>query len=114
MSQGPGPTTAPTEKAKNFTGTWKRLLGELRPERWRIAAVVVLTIVAVVLNVVAPRVLARATNIIFEGVLGTLLSTRGLPDGLAGDQLAQVLRDGGQDGYADMLSAYDVVVGRSH
>ena len=112
MSQGPGPTTAPTEKAKNFTGTWKRLLGELRPERWRIAAVVVLTIVAVVLNVVAPKVLARATNIIFEGVLGTLLSTRGLPDGLAGDQLAQALRAGGQDGYADMLSAYDIVVGR--
>ena len=114
MSQGPGPgpTTAPTEKAKNFTGTWRRLLGELRPERWRIVIVVVLTIVAVVLNVVAPKVLARATNIIFEGVLGTLLGTRGLPDGLAGDQLAQALRAGGQDGYADMLSAYDIVVGR--
>ena len=114
MSQGPGPgpTTAPTEKAKNFTGTWKRLLGELRPERWRIVIVVILTIVAVVLNVVAPKVLARATNIIFEGVLGTLLGTRGLPDGLAGDQLAQALRAGGQDGYAEMLSAYDVVVGR--
>ena len=114
MSQGPGPgpTTAPTKKAKNFTGTWKRLLGELRPERWRIVIVVILTIVAVVLNVVAPKVLARATNIIFEGVLGTLLGTRGLPDGLAGDQLAQALRAGGQDGYAEMLSAYDVVVGR--
>ena len=112
MSQGPGPAAAPTEKAKNFTGTWRRLLRELSPERWRIAAVVTLTAVAVVLNVVAPRVLARATNIIFEGVLGTLLGARGLPDGLAGDQLAQVLRDGGQDGYADMLSAYDVVVGR--
>ena len=114
MSQGPGPgpTTAPTEKAKNFTGTWKRLLGELRPERWRIVIVVILTIVAVVLNVVAPKVLARATNIIFEGVLGTLLGTRGLPDGLAGDQLAQALRASGQDGYADMLSAYDIVVGR--
>ena len=114
MSQGPGPgpTTAPTEKAKNFTGTWRRLLGELSPERWRIVIVVVLTIVAVVLNVVAPKVLARATNIIFEGVLGTLLGTRGLPDGLAGDQLAQALRASGQDGYADMLSAYDIVVGR--
>ncbi|MBE6482381.1 MAG: ABC transporter ATP-binding protein [Actinomyces ruminicola] len=112
MSHGPGPRRAPNQKAKNFRGTWRRLLHELRPERLRIGAVIVLTAAAVVLNVAAPKVIARATNVIFEGVLGKLLANFGLPDGLSGDELAQVLRSAGQDTYADMLSAYDVVVGQ--
>ena len=67
MSPGPGPRGgAPTEKARNFTGTWRRLIAELRPERGRIALVVTLTVVAVVLSVAAPKILARATNILFE------------------------------------------------
>ncbi|MBW3068187.1 multidrug ABC transporter ATP-binding protein [Actinomyces sp. 432] len=112
MSHGPGPRRAPNQKAKDFRGTWKRLLRELRPERVRITTVMVLTTAAVVLNVAAPKVMARATNVIFAGVLGKLLESFGLPHGLSGDQLEQVLRAAGQDTYADMLSAYDVVVGQ--
>lgn len=111
MSHGPGPR-GPQEKARNFKGTMRRLLGELRPERWRIAVVGVLTSIAVVLNVIAPRVLAHATNLIFEGVLGKLLASFGLPDGLSGDALASALRAAGQGTYADMLSAYKVTVGQ--
>ncbi|WP_136313658.1 ABC transporter ATP-binding protein [Actinomyces procaprae] len=112
MSHGPGPRRAPNQKAQNFRGTWRRLLRELRPERVRIGAVVTLTTAAVVLNVAAPKVMARATNVIFEGVLGKMLGGFGLPEGLSGAQLEQVLRAAGQDTYADMLSAYDVVVGQ--
>ena len=78
MSHGPGPGrggNAPGTKAKNFRGTWRRLLGELRPERWRISVVVVLTTVAVVLNVIAPRVLGHATNIVYEGVSGLVVDS---------------------------------------
>ena len=113
MSPGPGPRGgAPTEKARNFTGTWRRLIAELRPERGRIALVVTLTVVAVVLSVAAPKILARATNILFEGVMGSALARAGVPEGTTGDQLARMLRAGGRDDYADMVSAYDVVVGR--
>ena len=113
MSPGPGPRGgAPTEKARNFTGTWRRLIAELRPERGRIALVVTLTVVAVVLSVAAPKILARATNILFEGVMGSMLARAGVPEGTTGDQLARMLRAGGRDDYADMVSAYDVVVGR--
>ena len=113
MSPGPGPRGgAPTEKARNFTGTWRRLIAELRPEMRRIALVVTLTVVAVVLSVAAPKILARATNILFEGVMGSALARAGVPEGTTGDQLARMLRAGGRDDYADMVSAYDVVVGR--
>ena len=65
MSQGPGPHQgAPTVKAKDARGAWRRLIRELRPERPRIIAVVVMTTASVLLNVLAPRVLGRATNII--------------------------------------------------
>ncbi|EEH66851.1 ABC transporter, ATP-binding protein [Actinomyces urogenitalis DSM 15434] len=99
-------------KARNFSATWKRLIHELRPERWRIGLVIALTAVSVVLNVLAPKVLARATNLIFEGVIGTLLGHLGLPAGMSGDQLVAALRAAGQDTYVSMLSAYDVVVGQ--
>ena len=113
MSSGPGLRGgAPTERARNFTGTWRRLISELRPERWRIALVIALTVVAVVLSVAAPKILARATNILFEGVMGSMLARAGVPEGTTGDQLARMLRAGGRDDYADMVSAYDVVVGR--
>ena len=113
MSPGPGPRGgAPTEKARNFTGTWRRLIAELHPEMRRIALVVTLTVVAVVLSVAAPKILARATNILFEGVMGSMLARAGVPEGTTGDRLARMLRAGGRDDYADMVSAYDVVVGR--
>ncbi|WP_195393182.1 ABC transporter transmembrane domain-containing protein [Actinomyces urogenitalis] len=113
MSAGPGPRTlAPGMKVRNFSATWKRLIHELRPERWRIGLVIALTAVSVVLNVLAPKVLARATNLIFEGVIGTLLGHLGLPAGMSGDQLVAALRAAGQDTYVSMLSAYDVVVGQ--
>ena len=114
MSHGPGPArggNAPGTKAKNFRGTWRRLLGELRPERARVVLVVLLTAVAVVLNVIAPRVLGHATNIVYEGVLGVMLARLGLPDGMAGDQLTQTLRAAGHGTYADMVGSVDVVVG---
>ena len=103
---------APTERARNFTGTWRRLISELRPEMRRIALVVALTVIAVVLSVAAPKILARATNILFEGVMGSMLARAGVPEGTTGDRLARMLRAGGRDDYADMVSAYDVVVGR--
>ena len=113
MSHGPGPgPRGPQQKAADFSGTWKRLLGELRPERARIILVVGLTTIAVVLNVVAPKILAHAMNILFEGIIGTVLGNAGLPAGLGGEALAQALNAAGMGEYAQMVSAYDVVVGQ--
>ena len=112
MSQGPGPQgVAPTVRAKDARGTWARLLRELRVESVRLGAVLLLTVTSVFLNVLAPRVLGRATNIIYEGVLGTLLAHDGLPAGTTGDELVSLLHQRGWDTYAAMVGSMDVTVG---
>lgn len=102
----------PTERAKDFKATWRRLLGVLAPERARLGLIVVLTVAAVVLQVAAPKVLARATDIIFAGVISDRLEAGGVPAGMSGDRLEQLLRAQGGGAYADMVSAYKVVVGQ--
>jgi ATP-binding cassette, subfamily B, multidrug efflux pump len=61
----------PVEKSANFNDSAKRLVRRLRPERTRIVSVIVLAIVATAMSVIGPRVLGRATNIVFEGIRGT-------------------------------------------
>jgi ATP-binding cassette, subfamily B, multidrug efflux pump len=58
----------PVEKSANFNASAKRLVRRLRPEQARIVAVIVLAIVATAMSVIGPRILGRATNIVFEGL----------------------------------------------
>lgn len=111
MSRGPGPK-APNQKAKNFGPTMRRLIGTLRPERGLISLALLLTTISVVLNVIGPKILARATNVIFGGVMGKLLAANGVPTGMSGEQLAQALRAAGETSYADMVTQYGVVSGQ--
>jgi ATP-binding cassette subfamily B protein len=75
MRRGPGgmgPHGAmgmPVEKAKSFGPSAKRLIGRLLPERAAVLVVLVLGIIAVVLNVLGPKILGDATNIIVDGVI---------------------------------------------
>jgi ATP-binding cassette subfamily B protein len=96
----------PPEKSKNFGRSFGRLLGRLRPERWRIAAVVALCAISVVLQVVGPKVLGNATNIIFAGVIG-----QNLPAGMTQAQVEALLRARGQTQFADMLHGMTVIPG---
>ncbi|MFI5936311.1 ABC transporter ATP-binding protein [Actinoplanes sp. NPDC051494] len=59
----------PAEKLQDFKGSTKRLLGMLRPQRLLIAAVLTLGIASVALSVTGPRLLGKATDVIFEGYL---------------------------------------------
>ncbi|WP_308190868.1 ABC transporter ATP-binding protein [Arthrobacter hankyongi] len=96
----------PAKKAKQFWPSAKRLLGLLRPERAGIIVVLAMVLVAVVLNVVAPRVLGRAMDVIFSGVIG-----RDMPAGMTQEQVIAGLRAQGQDQFADMLSGMTLVPG---
>ena len=58
------------------------------------------------LAVAAPKVLGQATNVIFEGVVSTML-----PAGTTKAQAIEALRARGMDDFATMLSAMDVVPG---
>jgi ATP-binding cassette subfamily B multidrug efflux pump len=97
----------PTAKAKDFKGSFRRLVGLLRPERPLIILVIVLGVIGVTFGIVGPRILGNATNMVFEGVVGRLM-----PAGVSKDQAVAGLRARGQDNLADMLAAMNVVPGQ--
>jgi ATP-binding cassette subfamily B protein len=97
----------PPAKAKDFSGTLRRLLGRLRPERGLIVAVIALAVVSVTFAVVGPKILGEATNIIFEGAISSQL-----PAGTTQAQVEAGLRAAGQDQLADMLSGMTVTPGQ--
>src|SRR4051812_22259655 len=96
----------PPEKSKNFGASFRRLLGRLRPEAPRIAVVLVLAVGSVAFAVLGPKILGEATNIIFEGFIGSQL-----PAGATQAQVEAGLRASGQGQLADMLSGMTVVPG---
>ena len=73
----------PVEKSLNFLPSAKRLLGRLRPDLMAMILVLALGIIAVALNVVGPKILGNATNLIFAGVLNG--------EGIDFDQLKVIL-----------------------
>ena len=58
----------PAEKSKDFGGSSRRLLSQLRPERFGAIMGVVLALGSVTLSVLGPRILGHGTDIIFKGL----------------------------------------------
>jgi ATP-binding cassette subfamily B protein len=92
-------------KADNFKESFGRMIGLLRPYRVALVLVTVLGSAGVVLTVLAPRILGRATDAVFTGFL-----SRQLPDGVTQDQAVAALRADGQDRMAAMIDAVDGLV----
>ncbi|MFC7431140.1 MULTISPECIES: ABC transporter ATP-binding protein [unclassified Agrococcus] len=91
---------APPGKAKALLPTLKRLLGMLAPFKALLAVVFVVGTAGIALNVVAPRVLAEATNLIVQGLV-----QQQLPAGATQEQIVEGLRDQGQDDFANIVAA---------
>jgi len=107
---GRGPMAAmgmPAAKAMSFGPSMKRLLGRLSPERGMLVGVVLLAITAVGLSVSGPKLLGRATDIIFAGILG-----RQLPAGLTTAEAADAARAAGHANVADIITSNHVIPGR--
>ncbi|MBD1543759.1 ABC transporter ATP-binding protein [Arthrobacter sp. IA7] len=96
----------PAKKAQHFWPSAKRLMGLLKPEAAGIYVVVGMVIISVILNVIAPKVLGQAMDVIFGGVVG-----KQLPAGVSKDQFVEGLRSQGQDNFADMVSRMELVPG---
>ena len=97
----------PTEKAKDFKGSLRRLAGYLKPHKNQVAAVMVMALISVGLSIVGPKILGRATNLLFEGVIG-----KQLPPGLTKESIIAMLKAVGKDRMADMVSGMNIVPGR--
>ncbi|MGZ4428840.1 MAG: ABC transporter ATP-binding protein [Nocardioidaceae bacterium] len=106
VQAGPGPGRGPFgggmvgQKSMNFGPSARRLAARLRPERGKAIAVVALAVVAVSLTSLGPRILGRATDLIFSGAIGGRF-----PAGLTKAQAVAAVRARGQGRFADMLAS---------
>ena len=96
----------PPGRAEAFWPSFKRMVGLLGAYRVSLVVVALAAVGTVVLAVAAPKVLGQATNVIFEGVVSTML-----PAGTTKAQAVEALRARGMDDFAAMLSAMDVIPG---
>jgi ATP-binding cassette, subfamily B, multidrug efflux pump len=95
------------EKSLNFFPSLRRLLGHLAPERLILSLSVLLAITGVVMNVLGPKILGMATDVIFTGVLG-----KDLPSGATKEQVVAELRAQGNDKFAEMVERLNVIPGQ--
>ncbi len=73
---GPGGFAMPGEKAKDFRGSFRRLLGELRASLRPLLAIVVLAVLSTSFSVAGPKILGKAITTLFEGIMA---KARGIP-----------------------------------
>jgi len=109
MGRGPGMFGMggpPPAKSKDFRGSFRRLIAQLRPEATRIAAVIVFAIGSVLFAVLGPKILGEAINIVFEGVFA-----QQLPAGVTPAQAIAGLRARGDNQLADMLAGMHLTPG---
>lgn len=108
--RGGGPPWAgagqPVEKASHFGPSTRRLLGLLVPERLGVIAVLMLGVISVALNVIGPRILGEATDVIFAGIIG-----KQLPTGETAARAAAAARAAGNDTTATLILSQHVVPG---
>jgi ATP-binding cassette subfamily B protein len=97
----------PVQKSMDFKNSGKRLLARMRPERATIAAVLTLTAAGVTCAVLGPKILGRATDLIFAGVIG-----KQLPKGLTKAQAVAGLRHQGHGNVADIVQATHATPGQ--
>ena len=90
-------------KAKNFKGSGRRLLQLLRPERAAILVVAAVCAASVAFNVTGPRLIGRATTLIFEGAVSATL-----PAGLSRGQAVELMKAQGRLQVAKMISGMQV------
>ncbi|MFI2199881.1 ABC transporter ATP-binding protein [Streptomyces sp. NPDC020192] len=97
----------PDQRSMDFKGSGKRLIGQFRPERLTIYGLLVCVVVSVGLNVVGPKILGKATDLVFAGIIG-----RQMPAGTTKEQVLDRMRAHGQGSVADMLKSTDFTPGK--
>ncbi|HBO54719.1 MAG TPA: multidrug ABC transporter ATP-binding protein, partial [Janibacter terrae] len=95
----------PGERSKNFLPSARRLVGRLRPQRARVLTAISLTVVSVGMSALGPLILARATDHIFAGWIGSKL-----PAGVPLESVVEQLRASGEGRRADMIEAMPYLV----
>jgi ATP-binding cassette subfamily B protein len=96
----------PVERSMDFKGSFKRLIGMMRPDRLLIWVMLAFGTASVALAVTGPRILGHATDLIFAGVIG------GQIKGGSKQQAVDMLRARGQGKIADVVSHISFTPGK--
>jgi ATP-binding cassette subfamily B protein len=96
----------PAQKSKDLRGTVRRLLARLRPERFKFVLALFLGVTSVGFVVSGPEILGRATNVLFNGIVG-----KELKPGTTKAQAIQLLRDHGHGQIASMIAGMNITPG---
>ncbi len=88
---GPRGGMMPGEKAKDFKGTFKKLMRSLGKYRVALVVVMIFAAISTVFNIIGPKVLAKATTELFNGMLARFAGTGGINFGRIGEILLFLL-----------------------
>ncbi|NDK24439.1 ABC transporter ATP-binding protein [Streptomyces sp. TR1341] len=97
----------PDQRSMDFKGSGKRLLTQFKPERLTVYGLLVCVVVSVALSVIGPKILGRATDLVFSGIIG-----RQMPAGATKAQVLEQMRAHGKGAIADMLQSTDFTPGK--
>ncbi|MEU9139686.1 ABC transporter ATP-binding protein [Streptomyces sp. NPDC048404] len=97
----------PDQRSMDFKVSGRRLLTHFKPERATLYVMLVAVVLSVGLSVVGPKILGRATDLVFSGIVG-----RQMPAGATKAQALDSLRAHGKGAVADMLSGTDFTPGQ--
>lgn len=75
---GPGGRMAPGEKPKNFKKAMKNLLHYIGSYKYLIVFVMILAVLSTIFSVAGPKIMARATNALFDGLMRKIAGTGGI------------------------------------
>lgn len=78
MGKGPMGGMIGGEKAKDFKGSFRRLLGYIGRYRFAILVVMIFAVASTVFNVLGPKVMSRATTELAEGLMRKIGGTGGI------------------------------------
>ncbi|MFF1725301.1 ABC transporter ATP-binding protein [Streptomyces sviceus] len=102
MMAGGGPET----RSIDFKVSGRRLLAQFKPERLTLYAMLCCVVLSVGLNVVGPKILGEATDLVFAGIIG-----RQMPAGASKEEVLAGMRERGEGQVADMLRSTDFTPG---
>jgi ATP-binding cassette subfamily B protein len=99
--------TGPENRSLDFKVSGRRLLAQFKPERLTLYVMLLCVVVSVGLNVVGPKILGKATDLVFAGIIG-----REMPEGASKEQVLDSMRQRGEGEVADMLRSTDFTPGK--
>ncbi|MFV0430069.1 MAG: ABC transporter ATP-binding protein [Arachnia sp.] len=106
MGHGPAAGAQAAEKAADFNASARRLLRELRPQRWKVGLAIGFGVISVGLAVVGPKILGMATDLLLAGFIG-----KQMPSGPTKEQVIAQAEQQGDASMVDMLRRLDFVPG---